>query len=125
MTDLNVVLYEEFAPDVQSSFRTMDVLFQRCRYLFVVVTKKFTDDSLREFQHQIALMDQINDPEKNDRIIPIWAENGANNFIRELSVFKGIEYIPQSYLSGKEKEMVFRKFKKLFEYGRKVIKVGN
>ena len=70
-------------------------------------------------------MDSISNKEKNERIIPVWAENGAKNFLCELSVFKGIEYIPQSYFSGKEKEMVFRKFKKLFEYGRKVIKVGN
>lgn len=54
INDLNIILYEEFAPDVQSHFKTMEHLFCRCRFLFVVVTSNFRKDSLTRYQHEIA-----------------------------------------------------------------------
>lgn len=111
--DLNIVLYEEFAPDVQSHFKTMEQLFCRCRFLFVVVTSNFREDSLTRYQHEIALADSIKNPSRNERVIPVWAEVGAQNFLHELSVLKGIDY--------SQEEVDFRMFKAVFQHGRRKI----
>lgn len=111
--DLNIVLYEEFAPDVQSQFKTMEQLFCRCRFLFVVVTSNFRKDSLTRYQHEIALTDSIRNPSRNERVIPVWAEAGAQNFLHELSVLKGIDY--------SRGEVDFRMFRNVFQHGRRTI----
>lgn len=111
--DLNIVLYEEFAPDVQSQFKTMEQLFCRCRFLFVVVTSNFRKDSLTRYQHEIALTDSIRNPSRNERVIPLWAEAGAQNFLHELSVLKGIDY--------SRGEVDFRMFRNVFQHGRRTI----
>lgn len=120
LPNLNVILYEEFAPEVQSHFGTMTILFQRCRYLLVFVTKNFTEASFSKFQHEIALKDSIENSEKNERVIPVWGEIGAKDIVMELSVFKGIDY--SLSLQGDDRSRVFFQFKKAFEYGRKNIK---
>lgn len=111
--DLSVVLYEEFAPDVRSHFKTMEQLFCRCRFLFVVVTSNFREDSLTRYQHEIALTDSIRNPSRNERVVPVWAEAGAQNLLHELSVLKGIDF------SGDE--VNFQMFKSVFDHGRKNI----
>lgn len=111
--DLSIVLYEEFAPDVQSHFKTMEQLFCRCRFLFVVVTSNFREDSLTRYQHEIALTDSIRNPSRNERVVPVWAEAGAQNLLHELSVLKGIDF------SGDE--VNFGMFKSVFDHGRKNI----
>ncbi|XP_061174559.1 uncharacterized protein LOC133183641 [Saccostrea echinata] len=121
LPNLNVILYEEFAPEVQSHFGTMTVLFQRCRYLLVLVTKNFTEASFSRFQHEIALKDSIENPEKNERVIPVWGEIGAKDIVVELSVFKGIDY--SLSLQKDDRSRVFIQFEKAFEYGRKKIKM--
>lgn len=113
INDLNIILYEEFAPDVQSHFKTMEHLFCRCRFLFVVVTSNFRKDSLTRYQHEIALTDSIRNPSRNERVIPVWAEAGAQNFLHELSVLKGIDY--------SRGEVDFRMFRNVFQHGRRTI----
>lgn len=111
--DLNIVLYEEFASEVQSYFKTTGQVFRRCRYLFVVVTSNFREDSLMRYQHEIALMDSIRNPSSKERVIPVWAEKGSQNILPELSVLRGIDY--------EQDQFDFQKFKTTFQYGRRKI----
>ena len=121
ITELNVVLYRDFAPEVQSHFESMEILFNRCRYMLVVVTEHFKKDEFKIYQNAMALMDSIRKKEIKGRIIPVWAEAGADSLILNLSVLKGIEYKPLSDFTEDEKERAFKQFKKLFEHGRKCI----
>ena len=120
ITDLNVIVYEEFAPEVQDHFATLKIVFERCRYLLVGVTEHFKGDRLIKYLNELALMDTIIYEEKKGRLIPVWAENGADRFIHELTVFKGIKYMPRSDFT-EENHRVFNIFQKLFEHGRKCI----
>ena len=120
ITDLNVIAYEEFAPEVQGHFASLKIVFERCRYLLVVVTEHLKGDRLKKYLNELALMDTIISDEKKGRLIPVWAENGADRFIHALTVLKGIEYIPRSDFT-EENDRVFKIFTKLFEHGRKSI----
>lgn len=111
--NLNIVLYDEFAPEVQSYFKTNGQVFHSCRFLFVVVTSNFRDDSLMRYQHEIALMDCIRNSARKERVIPIWAEEGSQTILPELSVLRGIEY--------ERNQVNIQKFKTTFEYGRRKI----
>lgn len=111
--NLNIVLYDEFAPEVQSYFKTTGQVFHRCRFLFVVVTSNFREDDLMRYQHEIAFMDSIRNPASKERVIPIWAEEGSQTILPELSVLRGIEY--------ERNQVNIQKFKTTFEYGRRKI----
>lgn len=111
--DLNIVLYEEFVPEMQSYFKTTGEVFRRCIFLFVVVTSNFREDSLMRYQHEIALMDSIRNPSSKERVIPVWAEKGSQNILPELSVLRGIDY------EGDQVDL--QKFKTTLKYGRKNI----
>ena len=119
MADLNVIIYEEFAPDVQSHFESLEILFERCRYLLVVVTTRFKTDPLKKFLQGLALMDAITEEKIKGRLIPVWAETGAESLIHALRSFKGIRYMPRSDFTEEEKSTHFKQFKELFERGRK------
>ena len=59
ITDLNVIIYEEFAPEVQSHFASLEIVFKKCRYLLVVVTEHLKSDRLKRYLNELALMDTI------------------------------------------------------------------
>lgn len=120
MTDLNVILYEEFALG-QTHCGSLEILFKRCRYLLVVVTKNFERDRLMRYLNELAIIDSVIYREIQGRVIPVWAETGADLFIQALRPFKGIEYTPKSDFTEEEKSKVFEKFEKLFEFGKKNI----
>lgn len=117
--DLNVILYEEFAPDVQSHFRTMAIMFKRCRYLLVLVTNNFTEASFSRYQNEIALKDSIENPSRNERVVPVWGASGIQNIVHELSILKGIEYTRE--VLEADRASVYGVFKKLFLHGRRAI----
>jgi hypothetical protein len=117
--DLNVILYDEFAPDVQSHFKTMAVLFKRCRYLLVLVTNNFTEASFSRYQNEIALKDSIENKSRSERVVPVWGVCGAQNFVSELSILKGIDYTKETL--DADSASVYNIFKNLFSYGRKKI----
>lgn len=103
---LNVILIEEFVPEIQSKLLTIQYVFKRCKYLFVLVTSNLKKDRLKRYQEQLALIDSIqNDP---DRVIPIWAEHKADTILFEFSVLKGINCKTQ-------KEIDFQVIKDLFK----------
>lgn len=102
---LNVVLIEEFVPEVQSKLLTIECVFERCKFLFVLVTSNLKNDRLKRYQEQLALIDSIENVP--GRVIPIWAEHEANKFIYELSVLKGIHCTLQ-------KPINFQVIKRLF-----------
>lgn len=108
-----IIFYDEFAPEVQSYFKTTGQVFHRCRFLFVVVTSNFREDDLMRYQHEIAFMDSIRNPASKERVIPIWAEEGSQTILPELSVLRGIEY--------ERNQVNIQKFKTTFEYGRRKI----
>lgn len=85
---LNVILIEEFVPEVQSKLLTIDYVFKRCKYLFVLVTSNLKNDNLKRYQEQLALIDSIEND--LDRVIPIWAEHKADKMFCEFSPLKGI-----------------------------------
>lgn len=87
--NLNVVLFDYFAPDVQNIFKTTSCIFQRCRYLFILVTNNLTHDGVKRYQGQIALFESI--MKQSERVVPIWTEDG-NNILPELSPLAGIPY---------------------------------
>lgn len=111
--NLNIVLYDEFAPEVQSYFKTTGQVFHSCRFLFVVVTSNFREDNLMRYVHEIVLMDSIKNPASKERVIPIWAEEGSQTILPELSVLRGIEY--------ERNQVNIQKFKTTFQYGRREI----
>lgn len=102
---LNVIIIEEFLPEVQSEIITMEDVFEKCRYLFVLVTSNLKNDRLKRFQGELALLDSIENG--RDGVIPIWAEPGAKKLIFELKTFKGIDYV--------QKEINISLIKRLFE----------
>lgn len=102
---LDVILMEEFLPEVQSEILTMEYVFKKCRYLFVIVTTNLKNDRVKRFQGELALLDSI---EKGiDGVIPVWAEQGAKKLIFELKTFKGIDYL--------QKEINIQMIKRLFQ----------
>lgn len=111
--NLNIVLYDEFAPEVQSYFKTTGQVFHSCRFLFVVVTSNFREDNLMRYVHELVLMDSIKNPASKERVIPIWAEEGSQTILPELSVLRGIEY--------ERNQVDIQKFKTTFQYGRRKI----
>lgn len=86
---LDVILIEEFIPEVQSEISTIEYVFKRCKYLFVLVTSNLKDDPRKRFLGELALIESIQN--RRDGVIPIWAEHGARNLIFELKPFKGID----------------------------------
>lgn len=88
---LDVILIEEFIPEVQSEISTIEYVFKRCKYLFVLVTSNLKDDPRKRFLGELALIESIQN--RRDGVIPIWAERGARNLIFELKPFKGIDCI--------------------------------
>lgn len=59
ITDLNVIVYEEFAPEIQGHFSSLKIVFERCRYLLVLVTEHLKGDRLKIYLNELALMDTI------------------------------------------------------------------
>ncbi|KAJ8298769.1 hypothetical protein KUTeg_022829 [Tegillarca granosa] len=117
--NLNTVLFEEFAPDIQSQFRTMTVVFERCRFLFVYVTENFTQADLQRYQNEMALMDSISNPKKQERVIPVWTCEQGERILPELGILVGINY------RGKEMDETFRNLvKRLILFGRKTHLTG-
>lgn len=102
---LDVILMEEFLPEVQSEILTMEYVFQKCQYLFVLVTSNLKNDRVKRFQGVLALLDSIENG--YDRVIPVWAEQGAKKLIFELKTFKGIYYL--------QKEINVQMIKRLFQ----------
>lgn len=104
--NLNVVLFDYFAPDVQNIFKITSCIFQRCRYLFILVTTNLRDDGVKRYQGQIALIDSI--MKQRERVVPIWTEEG-NNILPELSPLTGIPYIQgQHHVLIKKVEILFK-----------------
>lgn len=104
--NLNVVLFDYFAPDVQNIFKITSCIFQRCRYLFILVTTNLRDDGVKRYQGQIALIDSI--MKQRERVVPIWTEEG-NNILPELSPLTGISYIQgQHHVLIKKVEILFK-----------------
>lgn len=102
---LDVILMEEFLPEVQSEILTMEYVFQKCQYLFVLVTSNLKNDRVKRFQGELALLDSIENG--YDGVIPVWAEQGAKKLIFELKTFKGIDYL--------QKEINVQMIKRLFQ----------
>lgn len=104
--NLNVVLFDYFAPDVQNIFKITSCIFQRCRYLFILVTTNLRDDGVKRYQGQIALIDSI--MKQRERVVPIWTEEG-NNILPELSPLTCIPYIQgQHHVLIKKVEILFK-----------------
>lgn len=104
--NLNVVLFDYFAPDVQNIFKITSCIFQRCRYLFILVTTNLRDDGVKRYQGQIALIDSI--MKQRERVVLIWTEEG-NNILPELSPLTGIPYIQgQHHVLIKKVEILFK-----------------
>lgn len=112
--NLNTVIFEEFAPDIQSKFRTMRVVFERCRYLFVYVTENFTEADLQRYQNEMALMDSISNPKKSERVIPVWTCENADRILPELAILIGV-----NFRAGVMDETFKNAVKKLILHGRR------
>lgn len=106
--NLNVVLFDYFAPEVQNIFKIPELIFKRCAYLFLLVTSNLKNDSVKRYQGHIALIDSIKN--NYERVIPIWAEKGAKQFLSEVGPLSGISYI-EGQLDFQRIELLFKKKK--------------
>lgn len=115
--NLNVVLFDYFAPEVQNIFKIPELIFKRCAYLFLLVTSNLKNDSVKRYQGHIALIDSIKN--NYERVIPIWAEKGAKQFLSEVGPLSGISYI-EGQLDFQRIELLFKKksiMTKRFNFG--------
>ena len=112
--DVNIALYEDFAPEIQNLFRTINVVFDRCRYVFVYVTENFQQSCLDRYQQEIALIDSIENPEKNERIIPV---NGCNMHAGKL-LQELCPLVPLDYFGRARDEHFVQSVETLIRYGR-------
>jgi len=82
-------------------------LFLKCRLVLVFHTKNFKKDGLIEYAKHINLKQAVMDPDKNNRIIPLLADDEVLS--KELRLYGYVSYYDEHFLE---------KMSKLFTYWR-------
>ncbi|KAL3881540.1 hypothetical protein ACJMK2_027972 [Sinanodonta woodiana] len=89
--DIRTAIYEEFHNGVMSEMRSLETVFDRCRFIFVYVSQSLTEDDTMRFFEEMILTDSFSDKWKKFRIIPVWSTKEKVRII-ELNPLPGIKY---------------------------------
>ncbi|XP_063416785.1 uncharacterized protein LOC134699023 [Mytilus trossulus] len=115
---LNLKIFEQLNVG-RSMFESASLLFETCRFLFVLLTNKFARDDLPRFLNEIALVETITFKDRNCRLIPVLIDGDCR--VPELGPIIPLMY--NRYLEGKSRGIRDRgfinSFEKLVENGRK------
>ena len=84
-------------------------LFLKCRLVLVFHTKNFKKDGLIEYAKHINLKQAVEEADKNNRIIPVLADEVLSE---ELSVLEPVSYYDEKFS---------RKMSKLFTHWRNIL----
>lgn len=115
--NLSIDGYEALPLAGHTEFDNMNYILKHYRYIFVYVSRNFSEDRMKRFQSQMCLCDVI----KNNswRVIPIFADKGKLNCPSELQLIDGL------YLwhlnDEKTQELFMTKFNNTIIEGRKLL----
>ncbi|XP_076110535.1 uncharacterized protein LOC143079188 [Mytilus galloprovincialis] len=116
--ELNLKIFEQLNVG-RSMFESASLLFETCRFLFVLLTNKFAKDDLPRFLNEIALVETITFKDRNCRLIPVLIDGDCR--VPELGPIIPLMY--NRYLEGKSRGIRDRgfinSFEKLVKNGRK------
>ena len=117
--EIKAVLYDEAELQVLSNMQIGHLAagVERSTFVFIFVTKQFTDDSWMEFSSEACLMEAITNPSKQWCVVPVYTERKGTTFRvpMSLNTLKGINYFTNdrfyrkgvaALINGKIKERV-------------------
>ncbi|XP_063413361.1 uncharacterized protein LOC134695848 [Mytilus trossulus] len=115
---LNLKIFEQLNVG-KSMFESASLLFETCRFLFVLLTHKFARDDLPRFLNEIALVETITFKDRNCRLIQVLIDGDCR--APELGPIIPLMY--NRYLEAKSRGIRDRgfinSFEKLVKNGRK------